>query len=89
MKGVLARWPFLLLALIGVLLILFACDSGIPPLTAPLERVTGKRPEAKVAAYLEAIRQGDKASAYNWWRPAKEHLGPEYVSRHYFYREIT
>ena len=89
MKRVFVRWPFLLLALIGVLLILFAWYFGVPPLTPPLscflnpliERAVGEIPEAKVAAYLEAIRQGDKASAHDCWRPANEHLGPEYEMR--------
>lgn len=34
-----------------------------------------------MAAYLEVILQGDKASAYNCWRPANERLGPEYEAR--------
>jgi hypothetical protein len=88
MRRVLARWPFLLLALISALLILDWWFLG-PTLTTPLaclinpfiERATGEIPEAKVAAYLEAIRQGNRASAYNCWRTANEHLGTEYETR--------
>jgi hypothetical protein len=88
MKRVLVRWPFLLLALIGVLLILDWWFLG-PTLTTPLacftnpliERATGEIPEAKVVAYLEAIRQGDEASTHNCWRPTNKHWGPDYEAR--------
>jgi len=81
MRRVLARWPFLLLALgIGVLLILvtYPLSCSIDPL---IERAKGEIPEAKVIAYLEAVRQGDEVSAHNCWRPANEHLGPDYEAR--------
>lgn len=86
MRRALARWLFLLLALIGLLLICFAYNLGVlAPLSCfinPLiERATGETPEAKVAAYLEAIRNGNEASAYNCWRPINERLGSDYETR--------
>jgi hypothetical protein len=88
-KKVVARWPFLLLTLVCLLFILVVWSLGIPSLAPPLacfinpfiEQATGETPEAKVSAYLEAIRQGDQVVAYDCWRPANERLGSEYEAR--------
>lgn len=76
----------MLLTLVGLLFVLVAWNFGIPSripcfINPLIEKITGETPEAKVAAYLEAIRQGNRASVYNCWRTANEHLGPEYEAR--------
>ena len=89
MKRALTRWPFFLLTLVGLLFILAAWSFGTPSQAPPLacfinpliERVTGETPEAKVAAYLEATRQGDEIAAYNCWLPTTDPPSPEYEAR--------
>ena len=88
-KGGLARWPFLLLALVGLLFILVVWSLGIPSLAPPLaclvnpliEQVTEETPEARVVAYLEATRQGDEVAAQDCWLPAADPPSPEYAAR--------